>query len=134
LGGTDCDSCVALSLSDVLVEEKKIVEAIPFLNRYVEDHPSDNSTLEWRASLYLKIRKVPEAVADLTKAADAGESAAQNQLGVLYLTGVPGFMNPDLEKGVERLRQAAAQGNVQANYNLPRAESALASQTAAKSN
>jgi len=133
LGGTDCDSCVALSLSNVLVEEDKIADAIPLLNRYVEDHPSD-STLEWRASLYLKIRRVPEAVADLTKAADAGESAAQNQLGVLYMTGVPGFMNPDAEKGVERLRQAAAQGNVQAKYNLPRAESALASQTAAKSN
>jgi TPR repeat protein len=134
LGGTDCDSCVALSLSNVLVEENKIAEAIPFLNRYVDDHRSDNSTLEWRASLYLRIRKVPEAVADLTKAADAGEAAAQNQLGVLYMTGVPGFMSPDAEKGVERLRQAAAQGNVEARHNLPNAESALASQSAAKSN
>jgi tetratricopeptide (TPR) repeat protein len=134
LGGTDCDSCLALSLSNVLVEENKIAEAIPFLNRYVEDHASDNSNLEWRASLYLRIRKVPEAVADLTKAADAGEAAAQNQLGVLYMTGVPGLMTPDVEKGVERLRQAAAQGNVQAKYNLRRAESALASQSAAKSN
>jgi tetratricopeptide (TPR) repeat protein len=134
LGGTDCDSCLALSLSNILVEENKIAEAIPFLNRYVKDHASDNSTLEWRASLYLRIRKVPEAVADLTKAADAGEAAAQNQLGVLYMTGVPGFMTSDAEKGVERLRQAAAQGNVQAKYNLPTAESILASQSAAKSN
>jgi len=134
LGGTDCDSCLALSLSNILVEENKIAEAIPFLNRYVKDHASDNSTLEWRASLYLRIRKVPEAVADLTKAADAGEAAAQNQLGVLYMTGVPGFMTPDAEKGVERLRQAAAQGNVEAKHNLPTAESILASQSAAKSN
>jgi|SRR3984957_1830994 len=134
LGGADCDSCLALSLSNVLVEENKITEAIPFLNRYVEDHPSDNSTLEWRASLYLRIRKVPEAVADLTKDADAGEAAAQNQLGVLYMTGVPGFMGPDAEEGVKRLRQAAAQGNAQAMQNLPRAESDLASQSAAKSN
>lgn len=134
LGGADCDSCLALSLSNVLVEENKIVEAIPFLNRYLEDHASDNSTLEWRASLYLRIRKVSEAVADLTKAADAGEAGAQNQLGVLYMTGVPGLMSPDAEKGVKRLRQAAAQGNVQAMQNLPRAESDLASQNAAKSN
>jgi TPR repeat protein len=134
LGGTDCDACVALSLSNVLVAENKISEAIPFLDRYVKDHPADNSTLEWRASLYLRIRKVPEAVADLTKAADAGEAAAQNQLGVLYMTGVPGLMTPDAQKGVERLRQAAAQGNVQANYNLPRAESVLAAQSTAKSN
>jgi len=134
LGGAECDSCLALSLSNILVAEDKIAEAIPFLNRYVVDHPSDNSTLEWRASLYLKIRRVPEAVADLTMAADAGESAAQNQLGVLYMTGVPGFMMPDAGKGVERLRQAAAQGNVQAKYNLPSAESTLASQRAAKSN
>jgi TPR repeat protein len=77
---------------------------------------------------------VPEAVADLTKAADAGAAAAQNQLGVLYITGVPGFMSPDVEKGVKRFRQAAAQGNVQAMQNLPRAESDLASQSAAKSN
>jgi tetratricopeptide (TPR) repeat protein len=134
LGGADCDSCLALSLSNVLVEENKIAEAIPFLNRYVEDHASDNTNLEWRASLYLRVRKVPEAVADLTKAADAGEAAAQNQLGVLYMTGVPGFMTPDVEKGVERLRQAAAQGNVQAKYNLPSAERILAAQSAAKSN
>jgi tetratricopeptide (TPR) repeat protein len=134
LSGTDCDSCLALSLSKVLVEENKIAEAIPFLNRYVGDHPADNSALEWRASLYLKTRKVPEAVADLTKAADAGEPTAQNQLGVLYMTGVPGLMKPDAEKGVGRLRQAAAQGNVQAKYNLPAAESALASQSAAGPN
>jgi hypothetical protein len=50
------------------------------------------------------------------------------------MTGVPGFMSPDAEKGVERLRQAAAQGNVQAKYNLPGAEGALAAQTAPKSN
>jgi TPR repeat protein len=134
LGGTDCDSCLALSLSNVLVEENKIAEAIPFLNRYVEDHASDKSNLEWRASLYLRIRKVPEAVADLTEAADAGEAAAQNQLGVLYMTGVPGIMTPDYGMGVERLRQAAAQGNVQAKYNLPSAERLLAAQSAAKSN
>jgi TPR repeat protein len=134
LGGGDCDSCLALSLSNILVEENKVAEAVPFLNRYVEDHPFDYSTLEWRASLYLRVRKVPEAVADLTKAADAGEAAAQNQLGVLYMTGVPGFMRPDAEKGVERLREAAAQGNVQAKHNLPSAENALASQRAAKSN
>src|ERR1700675_187423 len=91
LGGTDCDSCLALSLSNVLVEENKIAEAIPFLNRYVEDHPSDNSTLEWRASLYLRIRKVPEAVADLTKAADAGEGAAKKQLRVFDLHRAPGL-------------------------------------------
>jgi tetratricopeptide (TPR) repeat protein len=134
LGGADCDSCLALSLSNVLVEENKIAEAIPFLNRYVEDHASDNTNLEWRASLYLRMRKVPEAVADLTKAADAGAAAAQNPLGVLYLTGVPGFMTPDTEKGVERLRQAAAQGDVQAKHNLPGAERLLAAQRAAKSN
>src|ERR1700689_3302716 len=74
LGGADCDSCFALSLSNVLVEENTIPEAIPFLNRYLEGPPSDNSTLEWRASLYLRIRKVPEAVPALTKAADAGEA------------------------------------------------------------
>jgi tetratricopeptide (TPR) repeat protein len=134
LGGADCDSCLALSLSKVLIAENKIAEAIPFLDRYVEDNPSDNPALEWRASLYLRIRKVPEAVADFTKAADAGDAAAQNQLGVLYMTGVPGFMSPDVEKGVTRLRQAAAQGDVQAKQNLPMAERILATQSAAKSN
>jgi tetratricopeptide (TPR) repeat protein len=133
LGGTDCDTCVALSLSNVLVGENKIADAIPFLNRYVADHPLDMSILEWRASLYLMIRKVPEAMADLTKAADAGEPAGQNQLGVLYMTGVPELMNPDAAKGVAWLRQAAAQGNVDAKRNLPGAESKLASQSAAKS-
>jgi TPR repeat protein len=75
---------------------------------------------------------VPEALADLRKAADAGDSAAQNQFGVLYMTGVPGFIRPDAAKRVEWLRQAAAQRNVQARYNLPGAENVLASQTSAK--
>jgi tetratricopeptide (TPR) repeat protein len=132
LGGAECDSCVALSLSNVLVEENKIEEALPFLNRYLDDHPLDMSTLGWRASLYLRIRKVPEALADLTKAADAGEPGAQNQLGVLYMTGVPGIMKPDAAKGVKWLRQAAAQGNLQARHNLPGAEGVLASQSAPK--
>jgi hypothetical protein len=50
------------------------------------------------------------------------------------MTGVPGFLSPDAGKGVERLRQAAAQGNAQAKYNLAGAERALASQIAAKPN
>ena len=48
---------------------------------------------------------VPEAVADLTKAASDGLSDAQNQLGVLYLSGVPGFMTIDAEKGIYLLRR-----------------------------
>jgi tetratricopeptide (TPR) repeat protein len=134
LGGTECDTCLAFSLSKILVQENKVAEAIPFLDRYVKDHPLDMPTLEWRASLDLKVGNVPEAVADLTKAADAGDSAAQNQLGVLYMTGVPGFIRPDAAKGVELLRQSAAQGNVQARYNLPGAENVLASQSSAKQN
>jgi TPR repeat protein len=126
LGGTDCDTCLALSLSKVLVAENKVSEAIPLVSRYIADQPSDNATIAWRASLYLKTRKVPEAVADLTKAATAGLSDAQNQLGVLYMTGVPGFMTMDAEKGIDWLRKAAAQGNVQAQYNLPKAEKFVA--------
>lgn len=122
LGGAECDTCLALSLSKVLVEENKVTDAIPFLSRYIADHPSDNSTIAWRASLYLKIRKVPEAVADLTKAATAGLPEVQNQLGVLYMTGVPDLMPIDAQKGLDWLRKAAAQGNTQAQHNLPMAE------------
>jgi TPR repeat protein len=132
LGGAECDTCLAFLLSKILVQENKIAEAIPFLDRYVKDHPSDMPTLGWRASLDLKIGKVPEAVADLTKAADAGDAAAQNQLGVLYMMGAPGFIKPDAAKGVTWLRQAAAQGDVQARHNLPGAENVLATQSAAK--
>jgi TPR repeat protein len=119
-------------LSNVLVTENKFSEAIPPLTRYIGAHPSDYATIVWRASLYLKIRQVPEAVADLTKAATAGLSDAQNQLGVLYLTGIPGFMEMDARNAVVWLRKTAAQGNVQAQYNLPKAEKLVANINEAK--
>ena len=43
LGGTDCDSCIALSLSKVLVEEHKDNDAIPPVSRYIADHASDDA-------------------------------------------------------------------------------------------
>ncbi|HLH74759.1 MAG TPA: hypothetical protein VKX96_15840, partial [Chloroflexota bacterium] len=134
LGGNECDTCVDVSLSKVLIAEDKIDEAIPFLTRYIDAHPSDMESIGWRGSLYLKIRKVPEAVADLTEAASAGSVQAQNQLGVLYMTGVPGYMRINVEEGVRWLRKAAAQGDPDAQHNLPIAEQLLTTIQQAKQN
>lgn len=134
LGGADCDTCIAAALSKVLIAENKISEAIPFLTRYIDDHPSDMGAVGWRGSLYLKIGKVPEAVVDITKAADAGLADMQNQLGVLYMTGVPGYMTVNAEEGVKWLRKAAAQGDADAERNLPTAEKILTLINEAKAN
>ena len=130
LDGADCTSCLVSSLTTVLMNERKYAEAIPFLDRYLKSEPGNPWALSTRGLAYFQSGKQAEALADWTVAADAGDAFSQNRLGVLYMTGIPGQLTPDPKKGIEWLRKAAAQGNAEAQHNLPLALSRAAGQTA----
>jgi serine/threonine-protein kinase len=61
--------------------------------------------------------QVPASLADLIPAADRGDPAAQNALGVKYAAGEDGLPRDDL-KAVEWYRKAAVQGYPKAETNL----------------
>ncbi len=61
--------------------------------------------------------KLPPAVADLVNAANRGDPAAQNQLGVRYAMGEDPIPKNDV-KAVDLYRQAANQGFARAETNL----------------
>jgi TPR repeat protein len=79
-------------------------------------YPPDN-----RGEAYMKTSRPREAIADWTASAAAGSAYAQNQMGILYMTGVPGVLSPDINAGINFFRQTAAQGNNLAQQNLQRA-------------
>jgi tetratricopeptide (TPR) repeat protein len=114
----DCASCMVSELTTILIEERKFADALPFLDRYLQAKPGDTWALSSRGLVYYETGKAAEAVADWTVAAAAGDAFSQNHLGVLYMTGIPGHLSPDPEKGVEWLRKAAGQGNAEAQHNL----------------
>jgi len=61
--------------------------------------------------------QVPPSLADLIPAADRGDPAAQNALGVKYAAGEDGLPRDDV-KAVEWYRKAAVQGYAKAETNL----------------
>ena len=69
----------------------------------------------------MKTRKVAEGLADTQAAAALGDASGQNQLGVLYMQGVPGVLEPDAAKGTAWFRKSAAQGNEMGRKNLEKA-------------
>jgi len=70
------------------------------------------------------------AFEDWSHSANAGDAFSQNRLGVLYLTGIPGHLTPDFDLGIDWLKKAAAQGNADAQRNLPLAMAKKAAQPA----
>ena len=65
--------------------------------------------------------KPGEGLRDLTAAAEGGSASAQNELGRLYMTGIPGILTPDMKAGVAWFRKSAAQGFRAGQENLDRA-------------
>jgi tetratricopeptide (TPR) repeat protein len=129
LDSADCTSCLISELTTVLIEERKFADVIPLLDRYLRAKPSNTWALSSRGLAYYESGKPAEAVTDWTLAAAAGDAFAQNRLGVLYMSGVPGRLSPDSKKGIEWLRKAAEQGNAEAQHNLPLALGQGATQT-----
>lgn len=112
------NDCSEYALGKLLLEQKRIDEAIHWLRRAAEQ---SNRFARYRlAKLYLSGVDVPKdvdkAVAYLTASAEQGNQFAQYTLGKLYLLGKD--MPQDKDKAVEWLTLSAAQGNQYAQYFL----------------
>jgi len=102
----------------VLLEQNKFREAIELLTEEVKNRPGDTDLLVRRSSVYLLSGMPREGIADLRAAAESGDAKAQNNLGVYYTTGIPGFLSPDANLGRPWVEKSAAQGNVEGKQNL----------------
>jgi tetratricopeptide (TPR) repeat protein len=116
LDGPSC--CVISDLAAILIEEGKYADAITYLDRHLKSKPADTKALANRGAAYYQSGKPLEAIADWTLSAAAGDDFSQNRLGVLYMTGIPGRLPPDPNRGIGLLRESAAQGNAEAQHNL----------------
>jgi tetratricopeptide (TPR) repeat protein len=109
------------NITDAMMKQSKYQEVIEPLTEELSDSPGDPGILDNRGEAYMKSGKPREAIADWTAAAAAGSAYAQNELGILNMTGVPGVLNPDINAGINFFRQSAAQGNSLGQQNLQRA-------------
>ena len=105
----------------MLFESYRYEAAITLLDDYLQQKPGDLWALANRGSAKLAVRRPREAIEDWRQAAEAGDSYSEDHLGMLYLTGFPDTLEPDLPKSIYWLRKAAEQGEAEAQANLPRA-------------
>jgi tetratricopeptide (TPR) repeat protein len=113
-----CLLCFWGELGDLFITQQKYGEAVDVLSRILSDKPTDLHALDNRGIAYMRTGKAHEAVIDWTQAAEAGDAYAQNQLGVLYMTGAPGALDADPKTGIGWFRKAAAQGDPDGRRNL----------------
>lgn len=114
LGGDSCMAC----LIDVVLRQHPGSEGIEAMTRELSRFPGDPLLLAARGTLYFRQGKGAEALPDLRRAAELGNSDAQNNLGELYMMGVPGAVTRDTETGIAWFRKAAAQDHRGAQRNL----------------
>jgi TPR repeat protein len=114
LGRDDCLPCLA----DALVKQGKYEEGVEVFSRALSSKPGDIKMLANRGRAYMKLGKVREGLADWMAAAQAGDAYSQNELGRLYMMGVPGVVAADPRAGIDWFRKSAAQGNAAAIQNL----------------
>jgi tetratricopeptide (TPR) repeat protein len=115
----DCTSCVISSLVTILIKERKFADSLPYLNEYLKAKPGDVWALSNRGLALFESGNPSGAFEDWSLSAKAGDAFSQNRLGVLYMTGIPGHLAPDFNLGIEWLKKAAAQGDRDAQRNLP---------------
>jgi tetratricopeptide (TPR) repeat protein len=115
----DCTSCVISSLVTILIKERKFADSLPYLNEYLKAKPGDVWALSNRGLALFESGNPYGAFADWSLSASGGDAFSQNRLGVIYMTGIPGHLTPDFNVGIEWLKKAAAQGNKDAQRNLP---------------
>jgi tetratricopeptide (TPR) repeat protein len=119
LNPPDCTSCIISSLVSVLIEERKFADSLSYLNEYLKAKPGDVWALSNRGLAFFESGNPSGAFDDWSLSASGGDAFSQNRLGVLYMTGIPGHLTPDFNVGIEWLKKAAAQGNKDAQRNLP---------------
>jgi tetratricopeptide (TPR) repeat protein len=105
----------------VLWQQRKYQEMIEPLTQQLELHPDDSGILATRANAYTQTGRPRDALADWTAAATGGDANAQNNLGAIYMNGIPGVLAADPKVGIEWFRKSADQGSAEARQNLVRA-------------
>lgn len=124
LGPCPCEN-VRNDLNNVLFESGQFNAAIELLDQYIGETPTDLWALANRGAAKVAANRANEAIADFLTASNAGDSFSQDHLGMLYLNGAVG-VPPNYSQSVLWLRKAAAQGEVEAQVNLTRAEALAA--------
>lgn len=113
-----CLRCAKLEMSELLTQQRKYTEAVAMLSGVIGNDPSDLDALDTRAQTYMAAGMRAEAIADWKRAAEAGDAAAQNQMGAFYMNGVPGVLDADIRAGLEWFQKSAAQGDPAGKKNV----------------
>lgn len=118
------------NLITAMMAQKKYSEVIEPLTQELVEKPGDSSVLANRALAYMNSGRSREGIVDWEAAAADGSADAQNNMGRLYMMGVPGVLNPDPAKGIDLFHQSANQGNAAGQQNYQRALKLFPSSTA----
>jgi tetratricopeptide (TPR) repeat protein len=121
----EADICTECSLSEMvsmLMEQGRYPDAISVLSDILQYKPNDAYARCTHADALQHMRRLQEAVAEFKRGADSGLACAQVNLGGLYMNGVPGVLERNLDAGIQLFRDAAAQGDPAGIENLKRAQ------------
>lgn len=125
--GAEKDYAQALSLNPddrdaltqmghVLIRQQKYEQALGPLSKLISLEPRDTYALSARGSIYHRMKKSDQAAKDYAQAADLGDAYSENELGKFYWFGIA--VRQDKERALKLFRQAAEQGNKDAQNNL----------------
>lgn len=117
------------NLAIVLLKQGKRQEVIETLTEGLKDHPGDTHLLIQRGMAYMNSGMSREGIADLRAAAEAGDSDAQNNLGVYYMIGIPDILPAAPDLGYQWLAKSAAQGNQEGQQNLHTVQQPVSSES-----
>jgi TPR repeat protein len=94
----------------------KYDQAISALNAVLNENPRDVEALQLRSATYRRTGKTKEWIEDLKAAAALGDAYSQLNLGVYYMTGIPGVLAADRNAGKALFRQVLKQSDAEPEY------------------
>lgn len=127
-GETPCLPCAAYAMTAT----KQYADAVKVYSLILAANPADVDSLTWRGYAYAELQD-PRAVADLTAAANLGNTYSQNLLGRYSLEGVPGIVPQDRAAAIRWFRKASAAGDPEGVRNLKAALAAAPSDIRSRS-
>jgi len=117
-----CKECSLSEMGPVLMEQGRYQDAIFLLSDILQYNPTDAYARCTLADAYQRTGRMQEAIAEFKRGVDSRMACAQVNLGILYIEGVPGVLEYNLDAGLQLFRDAAAQGDPDGIENLRRAQ------------
>ncbi len=111
------DAVLLANRGRLLVELRRLDEALRDFNRALDLDPNSQEALESRGNLFEQRKQVKEAVRDYALAGSYGSTYAMRRLGIWYLNGGSGLRRDDAQ-ALHWLRIAADFGDDQAQMAL----------------